>query len=461
MMRKLSATRIAAALTTIAGLVLLAAPGLTGLADATGRAMGVTLIAAGLWGTAVVPAYFTSILFMFLAVALAIAPARVVFSGFQSTAVWLVFGGLVLGVAVQKTGLGARAVRAMLRSFPLSYRGIVWAVALTGVALALFIPSASGRVVLLMPIVIALADRLGFAPGRPGRTGLVLAAGLGTTIPAFGILPANVPNMALIGAAESIYDAHFTYGGYLALNFPVMGVLSALAIPTVVSRMFPDTATPAQDADEYKPWSGEERRLMVVLAIGLALWATDFLHHISPAWVAMGAAILCVLPAVGALKPASISKDVDYGPWLFVAGVIGLGAVVTHSGLGAAVARSLFSVVPLSPGDGPLNFAIMYGVGAVTAVLTTVPASPGILTPLAQGIADASGWPLHGVLMAQVPVWFLFPFAYQAPPIVLTLVMGQVSPRRALKVMLPLMVFGIAVILPLQYLWGRLLGVYP
>ncbi len=460
-MRGLSASQVAAAVTTVVGLVLLAAPGLTGLPDQTGRAVGATVIAAGLWGTAVVPAYFTSILFMFLAVALAIAPARVVFSGFHSTAVWLVFGGLVLGVAVQKTGLGARAVRTMLRRFPLSYRGIVWAVALTGVFLSLFIPSASGRVVLLMPIVVALADRLGFEPGRPGRTKLVLTAGLGTTIPAFGILPANVPNMALIGAAESIYNAHFTYGGYLALNFPVMGVLSILAIPTIVCRVFPDAATPKREAEDHAPWTGEERRLLAVLAVGLALWATDFLHHISPAWVAMGAAILCVLPRYGALKPASISKDVDYGPWLFVAGVIGLGAVVTHSGMGSAIAERLFSVIPLSPGEGPLNFAIMYAVGAITSVLTTLPASPGILTPLAQGIADASGWPIQSVLLAQVPVWFLFPFAYQAPPIVLTLVMGQVSPRAALKAMLPLLIFGVLVILPLQYVWGRLLGIYP
>ncbi|MEQ8699753.1 MAG: citrate transporter, partial [Bauldia litoralis] len=208
-------------------------------------------------------------------------------------------------------------------------------------------------------------------------------------------------------------------------------------------------------------WTGEERRLLAILAVGLALWATDFLHHISPAWVALGAAILCVMPKVGALKPASISKDVDYGPWLFVAGIIGLGAVVTHSGMGAAIADRLFSVLPLSPGNDPLNFAVMYAFGAITAVLTTLPASPGILSPLAQGISDASGWPLYSVLMAQVPVWFLFPFAYQAPPIVLTLVMGQVSPRAALKVMLPFLIFGLLVILPLQYVWGRLLGVYP
>jgi len=135
--------------------------------------------------------------------------------------------------------------------------------------------------------------------------------------------------------------------------------------------------------------------------------------------------------------------------------------VVTHSGMGPVIAERLFSVLPLSPDGGPINFAVMYAVGAITSVLTTLPAAPGILTPLAQGIADASGWPLYSVLMAQVPVWFLFPFAYQAPPIVLTLVMGQVSPRAALRVMLPFLFFGLLVILPLQYVWGRLLGVYP
>ena len=39
-----------AGVTTVVGVILLAAPGLTGLPDTTGRAIGATVIAAGLWG---------------------------------------------------------------------------------------------------------------------------------------------------------------------------------------------------------------------------------------------------------------------------------------------------------------------------------------------------------------------------------------------------------------------------
>ena len=68
------------------------------------------------------------------------------------------------------------------------------------------VPSAMGRVMIMTPIVLALADRVGFAPGGRGRAGMVLATALGTMLPAYGILPSNVPNMAMMGAAATIYD---------------------------------------------------------------------------------------------------------------------------------------------------------------------------------------------------------------------------------------------------------------
>ena len=39
-----------------------------------------------------------------------VSPGHVVFSGFASSVVWLVFGGLVLGVAIKRTGLKPKAV---------------------------------------------------------------------------------------------------------------------------------------------------------------------------------------------------------------------------------------------------------------------------------------------------------------------------------------------------------------
>ena len=60
------------------------------------RAAAVVVIALGLWSTAVVPAYYGSLVFLFLAMVLAVGPAGIVFSGFHAGATWLVFGGLVI-----------------------------------------------------------------------------------------------------------------------------------------------------------------------------------------------------------------------------------------------------------------------------------------------------------------------------------------------------------------------------
>lgn len=452
---------ILAGLAVVAGAVLLAWPAPEDMAPEMLRAAGAVVIAVCLWATGVVPPFYTSIVFMFLAIAIGIAPANVVFSGFHSGAVWLVFGGLILGVAVQKSGLGERAVRLMLRHFPVSYAGIVWAIVVVGAVLAFFIPSAMGRVLLLLPIVFALAERLGFPEGSRGRTGMVLAAALGTMVPAFSLLPSNVPNMGLIGAAESIYGVHFTYGEYFLLNYPVMAGLTLLFLPLWITARFKDTPKAREIEAAGGGWSRDERRLMLILAAALALWVTDFLHHISPAWVAMGAAVLILLPRLGVLAPGAMSKDVEYGPWLFVAGVIGLGAVVTHTGLGGALAEWLLQVVAFEPGDGPRNFAAMWGIGLGVGLVTTLPAQPGIMTPLAESIAQATGWPLESVLLMQVPSWIVFALPYQAPPIYMTLLIGKIGVGDAMKVMGPFFLFGLIVILPLQYLWGSWLGFYP
>lgn len=395
---------------------------------------------------------------------LGVAPADVVFAGFHSTAVWLVFGGVVIAAAVQESGLGARIVRLILAHAPRTYLRLLIALALVGAGLAFLIPAAMGRVVLYIPLVVALAERLGFDAGRPGRAGLVLAASLGTLLPAFAILPSNVPNMVMAGAAETILSVSFSYGAYLLLNYPVMGVLALIAIPLIVRVMFPDRLRPVTLDAEHRPWSAPERRLLVVLVLALALWISDFAHGVSPAWVALGAALWCLLPRVGLLPPNAVATKINFGPWLFVAGVIGMGSVATHAGVGQAVGEALLHNLPLQQHAGTggdlVNFASVVLVGMMVAMVTTLPAAPAILTPLAEPIAAASGWPVESVALAQVPTWLFFPFPYEAPPLVVSIALANIKVRDALRCLVALALTGIVLILPLQFLWGRLLGYY-
>ena len=440
--------------------VLLMAPGIAEVDPLQARTAAVVVLAIGFWSTAVVPPFLGSLVFLFAAMVLAVAPASVVFSGFHSGAMWLVFGGLVLGLGVQRVGLDVRLVRNLLKHLPRRYLALTYGIFVVGLALAFVIPSASGRVAILVPIMLALADRLGFPKGSRGSSGLVLAATMGTMVPAFSILPANVPNMGLYGGAESIYGIHLTYGEYFGLNFPVLGFGAFVAYPLLISLLFRDAPQPQVEHDANRPWSGAERRLLAILLVALALWVTDTLHGISPAWVALGAALLCVAPGVGLLPPAAVAREIDYSPVLFLAGIIGLGAIATHNGLGALIADRLLAVTGLAHGSDAGNFATMTGIGMVVGVVTTLPAQPSIMVPLAKGMADASGWPLSGVLMAPVATWSMFPFPYQAPPLVIAIALANLRIFDVLRLLIAFFVFGVLILLPLYFLWGRWLGYF-
>ncbi|WDU65623.1 hypothetical protein LRS56_14940 [Pseudomonas poae] len=58
------------------------------------------------WAFGLLAEPLPTLAFFLLVVLFGIAPANVVFSGFSSTAWWLVFGGSVLGAAINTTGLG-------------------------------------------------------------------------------------------------------------------------------------------------------------------------------------------------------------------------------------------------------------------------------------------------------------------------------------------------------------------
>ncbi len=46
-------------------------------------------------------------------------------------------------------------------------------------------------------------------------------------------------------------------------------------------------------------------------------------------------------------------------------------------------------------------FASLAAIGSLVAVCTTVPTAPGVMTPLAGQLAEATGWPVEWVLVAQ------------------------------------------------------------
>ncbi|HHT8229523.1 MULTISPECIES: SLC13 family permease [Citrobacter] len=417
--------------------------------------VGITIL---LWATSLLPEFITALLFFAVAMVAKIAPADVIFGGFASSAFWLVFSGFVLGIAIRKTGLADRAARALSSRLTDSWPLMVASVVLLSYALAFVMPSNMGRIALLMPIVAAMAKRAGINEGTRAWYGLALAVGFGTFQLSATILPANVPNLVMSGAAEGSYGIHLNYLPYLLLHTPVLGWLKGAVLIMLICWLFPGKPHAPRDLTPAEPMSRDEKRLAWMLAVVLLLWVSESWHGIGPAWTGLAAAVITLLPRVGFINGDEFSSGVNIRTCIYVAGILGLAITVTQTGIGNAVGEALLQVMPLDEEKPFTSFLALTGITTALNFIMTANGVPALYTTLAQSFADATGFPLLSVIMIQVLGYSTPLLPYQASPIVVAMALGKVPARAGMLLCIALATATYLVLLPLDYLWFSVLG---
>lgn len=439
--------------------------GAGGIAPGKAPILGLMLVLIVLWGTAVVPNYFASLLLFSVVLIFGLAPAEVVFAGFSSAAIWLIVSGFVIGSAISSSGLGARLAAVIGLALGNSYPRIIIGLMLVAMALGFLMPSSVGRAVVLVPIGMAIADRAGFEKGSQGRIGIAVLLAIACNMPSFAILTSNIPNVVLAGAAETVQGVRLGYLDYLMLHYPVLGVVKAGLVVGVVLWLFParsgSRAQVAQDSPATRTSAADasaQVRVAVLLAVTLAFWATDSLHGLNPAWVGLVAATMLLAPLIGAVTPAAFKASADFGLLLFVVGALALGSLVNQSGLGADIGRVLEAILPLAPGQEFTNFLSLVAMSSVTGVFTTTPAVPSILTPMAGDLARLTGLDVPAVLMTQVVGFSTVFLPYQVAPLVVAMQLSGERLGHLTRVTLIVAAVTVLVLIPMDYLWWRVLG---
>lgn len=449
---------LVAVIALIAVAISLTLPG--GLDQSQSLTFGIVLITLGLWATGIVPGYVASTFFFTALLLLNLAPPTVVFSGFTSTAMWLIVTGFVIGAAITHSGLGVRIGAIAQPHLSKSYPMLIGGLMLIGALMGFIMPSSMGRAAVLVPVGMALADVLGLAKGSKGRTGVAVVIAFGTNMPSFAILPSNIPNIVMSGVAERTWGLHFGYADYLLLHYPVLGIVKGIAIVLLVLLYFPAklTLTPPAPAPTAPHAARRQALLLGVLLITVALWATDQLHGINAAWIGLATTLVLMVPQFGFVPPPVFKGAIDFGMLLFVSGALALGAVVTSTGLGPVIAQHVVSALPLEDGHRFLNFLSLSTLGIVTSVFTTMAGLPAVLGPMAQDLAKATGFSIEAVMMTQVIGFSTVFFPYQIGPLIVAMGLAGESTRPLLKMTLSLVVLTFLVFIPLDYLWWHLLG---
>lgn len=422
------------------------------------RAWALLVFAIALFATHVLPEHVTALTVMLVAVVSGVAPTSVVFSGFQVGALWLLFAGIIIGQAVQEAGLGVFLARRVLGLWRLTYPRAIVLLVVIAALLGFFVPATIPRVILLMPLALGMAEAMGLQPGGRGYAGLAIAVGGGTFFPDFAIITANLPSVVHVGAIESTYGIHVSYSEFLFYHLPAIGLFRTVALILLLIAIFREPARTVAETDDG-PMTATQKRLLAVLIGTLVLWGTDAVHGIQPAWIAMATAIVILWPATNLISKTASRDKMSFAPVLYIAGILSIGAIMIHNGLDDRVGAF---VLRLLDGGGALGgLASFYQVTLLSmgvALVTTSPAAPALLVPIAADIAEATGLPLRGALMTEFIGLATVLLPYQAPPLVVMLGLCQLRAFDLVKVCLLMAAAMLTIGVPVAYFWWRAIG---
>lgn len=424
----------------------------------------IILVTLACWSTSIIPPFLAGLIFFALSAIFHLADNSILLSGFASSAVWLIIAGFVIGSAIASTGLDKRLAAVIAPYLVFSYSRLIFGLVATAMLLGFIMPSSVGRAIVLIPIGMALAEKVGFVQGSNGRRGIAVALALACNIPSFAILPANIPNMILTGASETLFGIHFSYIDYVLLHYPVLGILKSLLLVILVLVIFPDKvvnewdmkkvkSAPEANADQKK-----QNKVAWLLGITLLFWITDSIHGVNAAWVGLTTAIILLLPKWGVVETKSFNSIVDFGTVIFVAAALGLGALVNASGVGESMGQAFSYLLPTSTENTFLSFMSLSLISTLTGLVTTVPGVPTVLSPMAADFAQLTGFSVTTVLMTQVIGFSTILFPYQVAPLIIAMQLSRESLASLLKVTLPLAIVTILFLMPLDYLWWATLG---
>ena len=275
---------------------------------------------------------------------------RTSFSGFAQDTPWFLFCALLIAKVASKTGLAQRIAYNLMSlvgaSFPRLFLGMI----LVSFTLNFIIPSGLAQMATLAPILIGLVAAFGVPPRS--NLGRSLFATLSCTSNLFNkMMLAGSASLLARGLVENLTQVRVYWSQWFVAFLPAIP-LSIFAIWRVVLWLYPPETSQvatgsatgfapvgvsAQGREflqdglrKLGPWSAEEQRGSILIAAALALWMTDFLHHINPALIGMGIGLLLCLPKIGVLQSSDI-REINYLPILFVAGVLSMSAALAET----------------------------------------------------------------------------------------------------------------------------------
>lgn len=369
--------------------------------------MAMTSMAILAWAFNVFPAIGVAALLTFGYMLGGVAPAEVVFGPWATVLPWISFAAVIIGEAMDQTGLARRLALACLTLAGGSFLGLLWGFFLGGLVLALVLPSILARMVVLCAIASGIVDTLRLNHKSRMSSAIILMAFMAAAAPQFLFLHTSE---SFIWAFTMLFKdgstVDFWQYAWHGSFFSIVYTLASMAVILVVkgkenlTSMGDAQAFIASSRKELGPVSGKERKLMViVLGMVLAFMVQPW-TGVDPVFIFAVLALLCYMPGISILSEESIGK-VEIMFLIFITGCMSIGFVGGAVGFNAWAVQQ---ILPLLQGWGEtMSVIIAYISGVAVNFLLTPLAATAAFTPAIGDLGQALN-------MNPLPLFYAFQY---------------------------------------------------
>jgi DASS family divalent anion:Na+ symporter len=334
---------------------------------------------------------------------------REALSGYADPLVWLVLCAFFMSRGVLKTGLGRRIAFLFIKLLGRSSLGLAYALSSTDFLLAGFLPSNSARAGgVVFPVARSLAEAYDSTPGPTARR---LGAFLLFTIYQCDVvacatfLTGQASNVIVAKFAHETANVDLSYARWLT-GASIPALLSLIAVPWLLFRLFPPTVTHTPDATRLAneelarigPMRRDERLMLLVFGLVSGLWMTTALHHIDYAVVALVGVSALFLSGVLSWDDI-VGERAAWDVFLWYGGLVRMAEAIGKSGLTERFAQATAGMTTGWAWGAALTVLLLvyfyahYGFASITAHVTAM------FVPFLAVLMAAGAPPLLAVVM--------------------------------------------------------------
>ena len=345
-------------------------------------ALAITALAIVGWTMTPLPDSVVAVAAALLLVVTGVLPEKQLYSALGSELIWLLVAAFVIAAVVKGSGLMERLAFAAVRPFSgitAFFHAIAFVISMT----AFLIPSTSGRAALLLPVYMALAERM---PGNSSRRALALLFPTVILLSAGGSMIGAGAHFVAVEAIYRAADVSIGYIDWLLLAFPLTFLASHAAVALIVALFVPKEerrAVLSRPSRVSAALSKKELRIGVALAVIVALWLTAPWHGMGIALVAFGGAIVLLTSLFSSEKPKEVFRKVEVELLIFLAATFVIADAVILSGASTWMAEGAMALLPeRATGSLPLIIVFLTVIAVLShLVINSRTARAAVLIP--------------------------------------------------------------------------------